>query len=130
MFRQKFGQFGQFFSKPTLYKQSHFKISTKEHKNNFDHMLKKWLSAITPGKSLAYALAGINFTFFLWCNLSTKKEKRWAAFEHFSYSIESFKNRDYINLFVSPLVSRRVDDLIFDTGILLTLGKLKNFKGV
>jgi hypothetical protein len=118
MFRQKFSQF---FKQP-LYKQSHFKISSKEHKNNFDVMLKKWLHAITPGQSLALALAGINFTFFIWCSLTTKKEKRWDNFQNFSYSIESFKNRDYINLFVSPLVSRRVDDLIFDTGVLLTIG--------
>jgi len=119
MFRQKFSQF---FSKTSFYNHNKFKISTKEHKNNFDVMLKKWLHAIVPGRSLAYSLAGINIALFLWCNFTTKNNKRWNAFEHFSYSLESFKNRDYINLLISPLVSRRIDDLIFDTGILLTLG--------
>jgi hypothetical protein len=119
MFRQKFSQF---FGKP-LYNKSHFKISTKEHKNNFDEILRKYVLGLFPGKSVALSLAGMNLAFWFWCNASTKKEKRWDAFEKYSYSKESFKNRDYANLFLSPLVSRRVDDLIFDTGILITLGR-------
>lgn len=121
-------KFSQFFKTKPFYNQNQFKISTKEHKNNFDKMLNKWLFSVFPGKSVVLSLVGINFTFWLWCNLTTKNTKRWNAFEHFSYSLESYKNRDYINLFVSPLVSRRLDDLVFDTGILLTLGKILNLK--
>jgi len=120
MFKQKFCQF---FSKP-FYKNTNYKISTKEHKNNFDVMLHKWLHAVIPGRSLALVLAGINCGFFLWCNLSTKPYKRWEAFKNKSFSIESYKNREYINFLLSPFLSRRIDDLAFDVGILLTLGNL------
>ncbi len=87
-------------------------------------MLNDWLKAVFPGKSVAYTLVGINVCFFLWCNLTTKKEKRWKAFENFSYSYETLKNREYLNLMMNPLVSRRVDDFVIDTGILLTLGTI------
>lgn len=124
MFRQRFGQFKTFMSNSGVYNNQKFGISTKTHKNNFDKMLNKWCQAVFPGKSIALSLAGLNLGLWLWCNFTTNKEKRWISFESLSYSENSHKNRDYINLFASGLLSRRIDDLVFDVGVMAVLGKI------
>ena len=100
----------------------HFISSSRFH-TNFDINV-AWYKDMFLGKKLSIAkfFAIVNFAFFLYSNFRYKKENRWKALEGVSYSLENYKNRDYIPLFASILGSYRVDDLVLETGILLTIG--------
>jgi len=108
----------------------HFVSSTRFHSNFDIHV--DWYKNLLLGNKLSIAkfFAIVNFAFFLYTNFRYGKEKRWRALEGVSYSLENYKNKDYIPLFASILGSYRVDDFVLETGVLLTIGqKLEKLHG-
>jgi hypothetical protein len=108
----------------------HF-VSTSRFHTNFDNNL-NWLKTLILGNKISIAkfFAIVNFAFFLYTNFRYKKEKRVQAIQGVSYSLQNLKNKDYIPLFASLLGSYRLDDLVLETGILLTIGqKLERLHG-
>jgi hypothetical protein len=107
-----------------------FVSSTRFH-TNFDENI-NWIKSLVLGNKLSIAkfFAIVNFAFFLYTNFRYKKEKRVQAIQGVSYSLSNLRNKDYIPLFASLLGSYRLDDLVLETGILLTIGnKLEKLHG-
>lgn len=107
-------------------------IASKRHHTNFDIKV-DWAAKFILSKhlSLARIFALINLGLFVYVNLRINKEKSWIALSGVSYSFKNLKEKDYIPLLVSGLGSYRIDDLVLDTGILITLGHhLEKLHGV
>jgi hypothetical protein len=100
-----------------------FNTSSKRHQTYFDINI-DWLKnlIISPRLTFTQFLAIINIGLFLYANFRYNKRKKGLALSGVSYSKESMRSREYIPLFASLLGSRRIDDVLLDTGILLTLG--------
>jgi hypothetical protein len=108
-----------------------YSVSSKRQQTNFD-IHADWYKNLLLGKKLSIArfLALVNFTIFLYVNFRVSDVTRYRALEGVSYSLINYKNKDYIPLFASVLGSYRIEDLIIETGILLTLGhKLEKLHG-
>lgn len=98
-------------------------ISSKRHHTNFDIKVDYFTSIFAKkGLSLSRVLALLNAGLFIYVNLHLTKGGQWLGLEGVSYSLDNLEKRDYIPLFASLLGSRRVDDLLLETGILSTLG--------
>ena len=119
MFRNKLPLFSK-----TFYNLNKKKISSKEFPSNFDSQMNWILRGIIPGKSMAYALAGLNITIFLYSNLRTSSKSGYEAINGVSFSMQNLKSRDYIPLVMSLLGSRRIEDVLLESGLLLTVGNL------
>jgi hypothetical protein len=98
-------------------------ISSKRHHTNFDIKLNN-LTSIFSSKSLSFSrlFALINAGLFLYVNFRLTKGGQWLGLEGVSYSLDNHEKRDYIPLLASSLGSRRIDDLVLETGILATIG--------
>lgn len=98
-------------------------ISSKRHHTNFDIKVNA-LTRVFSSKSLSFSrlFALINAGLFLYVNFRLTKRGQWLGLEGVSYSVDNHEKRDYIPLFASLLGSRRVDDLVLETGILATIG--------
>ena len=99
-------------------------VSTKEFVSNLDNKLNWFIKTVVPTKSIAVFLAGVNLALFLYSNVRTTSYKRWEAIRGVSYSLNDFRKRDLIPLITSLLGSRNVEDFIFETGVLLTIGNI------
>lgn len=97
-------------------------ISSKRHHTNFDIKLSSMTSFFPKSLSFSRLFALINAGLFLYVNLRLTKKGQWLGLEGVSYSVDNQEKRDYINLLASILGSRRVDDLVLETGILATVG--------
>ena len=97
-------------------------VATKEHASNLDNKLNWFLKMAVPTKSIAVFLAGVNITFFLYSNIRLSRANRWEAVSGVSYSLNTFRERDLLPLINSLLGSRNIEDLAFETGVLLTVG--------
>jgi len=86
---------------------------------NFDNLSKMILPY---GIKITSFLALLNVGLFLYANIKSKRRNR-EKLEGVSYSVQNLRNKDYIPLFVSLLGSYRLDDLVLETGILLTIGR-------
>jgi hypothetical protein len=111
------------FSRKALINTQKANFATRKFHSNFDTNL-NWLknSLIGKGMTIAKGLAGVNILLFLYVNLRMSKEGQFKALQGVSYSLRNFYNKDYIPLFASLLGSYRLDDLVLDSGIILTLG--------
>jgi hypothetical protein len=103
-------------------------VASKRQNTYFDINVDYIIKALIPEKMhLAAFLAFLNVGLFLYVNLPSWKktwsEKRFEILRGVSYSVANLKNKDYIPLFASLMGSYRLDDLILETGILLTIGK-------
>lgn len=98
-------------------------ISSKRHHTNFDIKL-NYFTSFFNSKSLSFSrlFALINAGLFLYVNFRLTKGGQWLGLEGVSYSVDNLEKRDYIPLLASLLGSRRVDDLVLETGILATVG--------
>lgn len=97
--------------------------STNRYQSNFDFQL-DWFSKFlgSGNMSVSRGFALLNLGLFIYVNARISKYGQWKSLEGVSYSLHNFKNKDYTPLFLNNLGSRRVDDLILETGILATLG--------
>lgn len=106
-----------------LIKLSKGLISSKRHHTNFDIKLDYFTSAFAKKHfSISRLLALLNAGLFLYVTLRLTIRSQWLGLEGVSYSLDNLERRDYIPLLASLLGSRRVDDLILETGVLATLG--------
>jgi hypothetical protein len=98
-------------------------VASKRHNTYFDIHV-DWIAKniLTNKIPLTRAFAILNLSLFLYANVRYGWENRWKALEGVSYSLQNYQNKDYIPLFASLLGSYRVDDLLLETGILLTVG--------
>jgi len=106
-------------------------ITSKRHHTNFDMKL-DYFTSFFKSKSLSFSrlFALLNAGLFLYVNFRLTKEGKWLGLEGVSYSVDNLQKRDYIPLLASLLGSRRVDDLLLETGILATVGhSLETFYG-
>lgn len=98
-------------------------ITSRRHNTNFDIKVDYFTSAFIKKRlSLSRILALINAGLFLYVNFRFTKGGKWLGLEGASYSVDNLEKRDYTPLMASILGSRRLDDLILETGILSTLG--------
>lgn len=98
-------------------------ISSKRHHTNFDIKLNHLTSVFgSKGLSFSRLFALINAGLFLYVNFRLTKGGQWLGLEGVSYSVDNHEKRDYTPLLASLLGSRRVDDLVLETGILATVG--------
>lgn len=131
MFKKSFSKNFNFVKDKSFFKCLSANISSRRYQTRFDSHI-DWLKGLLLSKhiTLATIFAGLNVSLFLYVNLRYNKEKRWLALSGVSYSNQSMKNREYIPLFASLLGSYRLDDLVFETAVLLTLGnKLERLHG-
>lgn len=106
-------------------------VSSRRFHTNYDENL-NWIKTLLLGNKFGIAkfFAVVNFAFFLYTNFRYKNEKRVQAIQGVSFSRSNLRNKDYIPLFASLLGSYRLDDLVLETGILLTIGhKLEKLHG-
>jgi hypothetical protein len=104
---------------------NHFvkQYSSKRHNTNFDYHLDWFVNTLFTNKlTITNLFLGISSSVFLYSWLQPSAEKRYYAQENVSFSATNMKQRDYINLFVSNLGSRKPEEFIFDSAILLTMG--------
>ncbi len=98
-------------------------ISSKRHHTNFDIKLNHFTRYYNfKNLSLSRIFALINTGLFLYVNFRLTKGGQWLGLEGVSYSVDNHEKRDYIPLLASLLGSKRVDDLVLETGILATVG--------
>jgi hypothetical protein len=106
-------------------------IANRRFHTNFDIKLNS-LTNIFRSKNLSFSriFALINAGLFLYVNFRLSNKGTWLGLEGVSYSLDNHQRRDYIPLLASLLGSRRVDDLILETGILATIGhSIETFYG-
>lgn len=114
-----------------FYKQQVAKYSSKKHNTNFDYHL-DWLlnKVFTNNLTVTKGFLFLNFAFFGYNWLRPTESGRYKAQDNTSFSIHNLERKDYVNLFASLLGSRRIDDLIFDSAVLVTIGaKLEKTHG-
>lgn len=116
----------------SVYKTVSTHYSTKKHNTNFDYhldwLIKKYFS-VNFGLVKSFAL--INAGLFFYCWLRPTEAGRYEAQDRTSFSKQNLINRDYLNLFCSLVGSRRIDDFLFDTAVLFTIGsKLEKIHGI
>lgn len=104
--------------------KSSFMYSTKKHNTNFDYNL-DWLfnKLFTDHFTIVKSLLVLNAGIFLFSWLRPSEVGRYEAKSKVSFSTINMKNRDYSNLFCSMMGSRRVEDFVFDSTVLLTIGR-------
>ncbi|MFO0515284.1 MAG: hypothetical protein ACK5YA_00360 [bacterium] len=115
------------FSKQNNFKNlnfNHKSYSTKKHNTNFDYHI-DWLynKLFTNNLTIVKSLIGINAAIFLYSWLRPTEEGRYIAQSGVSFSPFDLRKREYTNLFLSLLGSRKVEDFAFDTAVLVTLGR-------
>jgi hypothetical protein len=76
----------------------------------------------------------LNVGLFLYANGTINFFKRdyvkFQKLEGLAYSLKNLRNKDYTNLLFSQLGSYKIEDLILETGVLMTIGKkLENLHG-
>lgn len=97
--------------------------SSKKFQTNFDYHF-DWLfkSVLTNKSSITKLFLGLNTGIFLYSWMSPFSKNRYESQSNVSFSASNYNKRDYLNLFCSIVGSRRLEDFIFDTTILATLG--------
>lgn len=114
-----------------VYKTISTHYSTKKHNTNFDYHL-DWLIGkyFSLNLGLVKTFALVNAGLFLYCWLRPTEAGRYEVQDKTSFSKHNLINRDYTNLVCSLVGSRRLDDFLFDTAVLLTIGsKLEKSHG-
>ena len=98
--------------------------SSKKHNTNFDYNL-DWIinSYLTNNRTLTNIFLVLNTGFFAYCWLRPSESGRFQAQDNLSVSAHNINRKDYINVFASAFVDRKVDDFIFHTALLFTIGK-------
>ena len=107
-----------------LYKMRKEMIASKRHNTYFDIQVDWYVKGLlSKGMTISKFLAVLNVSLFLYANLRYGWENRWKAIEGVSYSLRNFITKDYLPIFPSLLGSYKVEDLVLETGILLTVGQ-------
>lgn len=109
--------------KQSLLKLNRKNYSSKKHNTNFDYNL-DWLinSYFSKNFTVTKSLLVLNAGIFAYCWLRPTEAGRYLAQRNTSFSSENLQNRDYINMFASLVGSRKVEDFVFDSAVLLTIG--------
>jgi len=116
--------FKNFFTNSQFYTKSKFRYSSKKHNTNFDYHLDWFINSLfTKNLTMTNILLAMNAGIFAYSWLNPTEEGRYVAQSNVSYSHNNLINRDYINLFASILGSRKPEDFIFDSAVLVGLGK-------
>lgn len=106
-------------------------ISSNRFHTNFDIRMNR-ATDIFKSKHFSFsrAFALLNAGLFLYVNFRLTNQGTWLGLEGVSFSLDNHQRRDYIPLLASLLGSRRPDDLIFETGVLATIGhSIETFYG-
>jgi hypothetical protein len=105
--------------------------SSKKHNTNFDYHIDWFFNSLLLNKlSLTKAFLLINTGLFAYCWLKPTEEGRYRAQNGVSFSADNLRAKDTINMLGSLLGSRRIDDFLFDSAVLLTIGsKLEKMYG-
>jgi hypothetical protein len=109
--------------KTNFYKLSKRYVSSNRHHTRFDIHL-DWLTSFASHRSISLArtFALINLGLFAYVNLRSSWESRFTAIDSLSHSLSNQQFKEYVSLFTSQMGSRRIDDMVIETGILWTLG--------
>ncbi len=99
-------------------------ISNKRLNTLFDINVDFIAKSIMPfGIKISSFLVALNVGLFCYANFKSLRSKEYLNLEGVSYSVINLKNKDYIPLFASLMGSYRIEDLILESGVLLTVGK-------
>lgn len=116
----------------TKFIKNQFKsYSTKKHNTNFDYHLDWIINSFLLNKmTLSRFFFLINTFLFGYCWLAPNQKTRYEHQNNVSFSEENLRAKDFLNLLMSQLGSRRADDYVIDSVVLLTIGhKLENMYG-
>lgn len=107
----------------TITKPSLRTVCSRNHKNYFDLHVDWFFSGYLPMKSLCYMLVGFNTSVFLYVNFRYGQRRRVEAASNIANSSQNLYLKETIPFFFSSLGSLRLDDLILENALLLTVAK-------